>query len=499
MSMTWPPTNPPASPAPHTHPPRDGRSADPGSRSAAGLAWICLIVLLVVVAALQQGAGSAAKGHAGGAVAAVDDPEDDPNFMIAKIAVRLHAAMPPPGTGGAAPDPLDPFVQMMETAAHTNASKLRLASVVAELKGVPAATERLDKLEADLPADATLRADVAAFRALLTGPTGAKPDTEALRALTKRHGFFASLAAMQELPDTDPARAKLKAQGNVLVAVFVLLGCVVALAVLTGFGLFITALVLAATRRLRFAHAMPAPGGSLGVEMAAVFFGAFLLLKAGTLTVSHFAGKENAVWFSFIAQWVLIGVIAWPRLRGMNWANARQSLGLHSGRGVFREVGSGVVGYLACLPILLTGAVITLIAMLIREAVRKAMNLPESGPAGNPIFDLVSGIGGLQLVILVALAVLWAPLVEETVFRGGLFRQIGSRTNWMFAAGASALVFALGHAYDLVLLFPVFALGFSFALIRQWRASLIASMTAHFIHNSFVMTVALSLISLLRD
>lgn len=498
MSMTWPPTNPPASSAPAAPPSAAARPADPGSRGAAGIAWVCLVVLLLVVAALQQGAGSVAKRQS--TPAAIDDPEDDPNLLIAKIVVRIHAAMPPAGSGAASsPDPMDPFVQMMGPAARSDASKLRVTSVVAELKGTAAANEQLDKLEADLPADSPLRADAATFRALYSGQASARPDAEAIKSLTERHGFYARLAAMHGLPATDPAREKLKAQGGVLVLVLVLVGCAVALAVLAGFALFITAIVLLFTRRLRFAHAMPAPGGSLGVEMAAVFFAAFLLLKGATLAVSHFAGKENAVWFSFIAQWAMLGIIAWPLFRAMPWPQTRQALGLHSGRGILRELGAGIVGYLACIPILLTGAVITLIAMLIREAVRKALNMPESGPPGNPVFDLVAGISGTQLVILVALATLWAPLVEETVFRGGLFRQIGSRTNWVFAAATSALVFALGHAYDLLLLFPVFALGFSFALIRQWRSSLVSSMTAHFIHNSFVMTVALSLVTLLGD
>ncbi len=475
--------------------------ADPGSRRAAGWAWVWMAVLLVAVAALQQGAGSAAKKPAGaagggggaGEIAAADD---DPNVLPGKIAVRLRAVIPMAAGTPPEQDPLAPFGRMLRDAAKTPEGKVRAAAVLGEIEGAGAAGAMLDEVEKDLAAESVLRGDVAVLRALWAA---ARPGDDALKGFEERHGWFAKVAQMRSAADGAAARERLKSQGMRLAVVLVALGGVIALALVAGFGLFVTAVALAASGRLRWRHVMPAPGGSFGVEMAAVFFGAFLLLKGATLAVGHWAGREEAVWFSFLAQWLILGVVLWPRVRGVPWSVARRSLGWHSGEGVVREVLAGVVGYLACLPFVLGGAVLTLLAMLLRELVRQQMGWAEPPDGANPVMDLVSGVSGWQVPLLVGLAVVWAPVVEETVFRGGLFRQVGARMHWVPAALLTALVFALGHAYDVVLLFPVFALGVSFALIRQWRGSLIASMTGHFLHNAFVMTMALCVVNLVAE
>ncbi len=512
MSNPWLPTPLPQQPTGTAAPTaagvlvETGHRPEPGTRGAAKLAWLCAAALLVAVVVLQQGVGSAAgrgaagRGAAGsaGAAAAIDPAEDDPNLLIAKIFVRINAALKESGAAAApGPDPMEPFVNQLRQGARTDTSKLRLVPILGETRSAQEALAELDQLEKGLPADSPLRGDAAVFRAVYEGR--APPDADALKGLVDRHGYFGRVAGAFGTPATDPFRARTRAQGSTLVVVFLVLGFVMLAGLLAGFGLFITALVMMATRSLRFRHVPAAAGGSLGIEMVAVFFLGFLVLKASSMGVASLAGRDTVVWFSLCAQWGLLAIFAWPMARGMGWGEARASLGLHSGRGLLREMGAGLVGYLACLPILLLGAITTLVALLVREAIRKAMNLPDSGPPANPILELLSGTSGVQLVILVALAVVWAPLVEETVFRGGLFRHLTGYMPWLAAGLVSATVFALGHAYDALLLFPVMALGIGFAIIRQWRGSLIASMTAHAIHNAFVMTMTLTVFSLLGD
>ncbi|MFN0011991.1 MAG: lysostaphin resistance A-like protein [Phycisphaerales bacterium] len=509
MANPWPPTHLPQELAAAAAPTAGAVLADtqrrpePGSRGAAKLAWLCAAVLLFAVVVLQQSIGSgSAAGQApaagSGATAVVDAADDDPNLIIAKIFVRINAALKESGAAsGPGPDPMEPFVDQLRQGARTHASRLRLAPILGETRGAESALGQLDELEKDLPADSPLRADAAAFRAVYEG--SAPPDAGAMKGLVDRHGYFGRVAETFGTGPADPFRVKAREQGSTLIVVFVALGLVVLVGLLTGFGLFITALVMMATRSLRLRHVPAAAGGSLGIEMVAVFFLGFLVLKASSMWVASFAGRDTVVWFSLCAQWGLLAIFAWPFARGMPWGEARASLGLHSGRGIVREMAAGLVGYLACIPILLLGAITTLVALLVREAVRKAMNLPDAGPPTNPILELLAGTNGVQLVLLIALAVVWAPLVEETVFRGGLFRHLTGYMPWVAAGLVSALVFALGHAYDALLLFPVMALGIGFAIIRQWRGSLIASMTAHAIHNAFVMTLTLAVFSQLGD
>jgi membrane protease YdiL (CAAX protease family) len=55
------------------------------------------------------------------------------------------------------------------------------------------------------------------------------------------------------------------------------------------------------------------------------------------------------------------------------------------------------------------------------------------------------------------------------------------------------------HGYNILLLGPVICLGFVFALMREWRGSLIGSMTAHFLHNATALALVLLALSALKD
>jgi membrane protease YdiL (CAAX protease family) len=82
----------------------------------------------------------------------------------------------------------------------------------------------------------------------------------------------------------------------------------------------------------------------------------------------------------------------------------------------------------------------------------------------------------------------WAPLTEEAIFRGALYRHLRGRAGTAVCTIATALVFGLMHGYALPLLIPIITLGVIFALMREWRGSLVASITAHFLHNATVLT-----------
>ncbi len=103
-----------------------------------------------------------------------------------------------------------------------------------------------------------------------------------------------------------------------------------------------------------------------------------------------------------------------------------------------------------------------------------------------------------MIALIVALATMWAPLAEESVFRGALFRHLRGRMHWVAAGLLSAVAFAVVHNYGLLLTPPLIALGFAFAAMREWRGSLIAPMTAHLLHNGTIMLVVVLAISITR-
>jgi membrane protease YdiL (CAAX protease family) len=88
---------------------------------------------------------------------------------------------------------------------------------------------------------------------------------------------------------------------------------------------------------------------------------------------------------------------------------------------------------------------------------------------------------GITLFVLVA--VVMAPLFEETFFRGFLFRGFATSWGWVWGALASATVFGLAHL-QLSVFVPLFALGFALAWVYKRTGSLWTSITLHALFNA---------------
>ncbi|HEX5659544.1 MAG TPA: type II CAAX endopeptidase family protein, partial [Polyangiales bacterium] len=94
-----------------------------------------------------------------------------------------------------------------------------------------------------------------------------------------------------------------------------------------------------------------------------------------------------------------------------------------------------------------------------------------------------------QLVWLGALAVVAAPLFEELLFRGILYRGLRRSVGAKPAIFASALVFALVHPATSFA--PVFVMAVCAATAFELTGTLVAPMLTHMIYNGIVVTLAL--------
>ncbi|MDW0110477.1 CPBP family intramembrane glutamic endopeptidase [Sporosarcina aquimarina] len=93
--------------------------------------------------------------------------------------------------------------------------------------------------------------------------------------------------------------------------------------------------------------------------------------------------------------------------------------------------------------------------------------------------------------ILIICIVLFAPILEEIVFRRVVFGGIYTKTNFWIAALASALIFAAVHnelEHILVYLMP----GLVFSYIYYKTKRIWTPMIAHMLMNGFVMIVTLN-------
>ncbi|MBA7631037.1 hypothetical protein ES703_38564 [subsurface metagenome] len=94
---------------------------------------------------------------------------------------------------------------------------------------------------------------------------------------------------------------------------------------------------------------------------------------------------------------------------------------------------------------------------------------------------------GLGWAIIALLAVVVAPVAEETFFRGFLFRGIGNRYGYGWGAVFSALLFSLAHILQPGAFLPIFLLGLLLAWLYMKTGSIWACIFTHFAYNSIAL------------
>ena len=109
---------------------------------------------------------------------------------------------------------------------------------------------------------------------------------------------------------------------------------------------------------------------------------------------------------------------------------------------------------------------------------------------GSENTAVLSDIAKVSPIIIICI-VIFAPILEEMIFRRVLFGGLYQKTNFIIAAVISALIFAAVHGelqHTLIYMAP--ALVFSFIYYKTKR--LLAPIIAHLLMNGFVVIVQLN-------
>lgn len=471
-------------------------SPDPGSRSIARFCWLAALVLFATIVAVQQGVfeGSAKNvAHAKGGKVEIQPPSGEV-LMLGRIWVKTVRHQKP--VKGSFEDQI--LKMEMDFFANTDADRLRMVPVAGELWGKEEVDARLHALELKLPADSPLRSDLAVLERIYSGE---RPDRDApeVKTFLERHTYFAELALSHGLADNDPARAKLITGGEAAIVLMTVGMCIYVLVIGLGFILLIVWSILVLMGRVRLRYVAPTTGGSLGIEIFTVFLGGFALLKVAAALIGLIVTDAKVAHaIVMLLQWSLVLIVLYPKFRGYPLGESWRRLGFHTGTGVFREIGAGVLGYIGSLPLLILGLVGAFILMVIWAAVSQMLGYEPEG-ASNTLIDMIAKMDWWEMLLLGTLALVWAPIVEEFVFRGGLLRDLSSRVWGIVAAVLTSFFFAFAHGYPIVLLPILMGLATGFAFIRFWRGSIIGCITAHCIHNTFAMTMLYIVSQLLKD
>ncbi|UOQ44327.1 CPBP family intramembrane metalloprotease [Halobacillus salinarum] len=94
--------------------------------------------------------------------------------------------------------------------------------------------------------------------------------------------------------------------------------------------------------------------------------------------------------------------------------------------------------------------------------------------------------------LFIFIPVLFAPILEEIIFRKIIFGSLYKRTNFFVAVIISALVFGLFH-FDVTHLFVYFAMGVVFAFLYVKTKRIITPIIAHMAMNSLVVLTQFNL------
>ncbi len=374
--------------------------------------------------------------------------------------------------------------------------RLRFAILAGELAGPEEALQHLKQLEDDRRAGMVEARDVSVeavgkLERLYTGyrqqprrPNLSPEDQEWLRS---HLGWFGQLALAPRDGDPTAREQALAPAKRTLVVYFCVLGLGF-LGLLAGGALLIVLVIIAFLGYLRGGLECGTSWGGVYAET----FALYMLLFVGLSYLSRFIpvpGRLSMLFSGAIAFASLLA-LCWPRVRGLSWRQIRQDLGLYFDGQPLLQVLCGPACYLCALPMLLAGVLITLALMWAQRQLGLGdPSRPGAGPT-HPIMAeaLQSDVWVWVQVFLVACVA--APIVEEIMFRGVLYRHLreascrwGRVLSVLFSAAASSFIFAAIHPQGWLGIPVLMLLAFVFALAREWRRSLVPSMIAHGLNN----------------
>lgn len=410
------------------------------------------------------------------------------------VAARYCVGAKPMLTGN--PAELQKLIGPIQKLARTPLERFRLVPVLVELDQRDAARTALESLARD-PAAKALQPDIASLSHIYN--VSPLPLTEAEQAaLIQRHAWFGQLAVSQAPGAPADSREIVRISARRAFYWMIALGLAALGAVAVGLGVLVLLIVLACTGVVQrrydpnfgargtsdyAGYAPPLPAQSCGIPatLSPVYLECFALYMflwmVGGLAMRVVFTKVPLSYAWLLTPLVLFA-ICWPALNGRPWSEVRLALGWHAGRGWAKEILCGFAGYVAFLPIMALGVLLT----------SYLTQFSDQSPS-HPLLNEITGDFRKMLGVY-ALACIFAPIVEETLFRGAFYHHLRGRWPWWISAPIVAVIFAIIHPQGLLGMPVLILIALMLATLREWRGSLIASATAHAINN-FVATTLL--------
>ena len=312
--------------------------------------------------------------------------------------------------------------------------------------------------------------------------------------LHEKMGWLGRLAAVPEASGKTTLREEVlsEAMTGTVIASLAFLGGVVAL--LAGFVLAVR--TIRSWKRGEFEGRFDNREGvhNIYIETFAIWLVYFFGIQFAIGSWVDAMGFDPLVVSPVIMFSSLIALI-WPVIRGIPFSQVRQDIGWTSTKPI-RDFFAAPVGYLATIPLVF----ITLLVLLSVFGLGMQSGAPAATEefsrgqsVSHPLQEYVGESSAYVVLWVILSACVAAPIVEETVFRGILYRHLRDVTaHWrvtatvVFSSLVNAFIFAAIHPQGVMLIPVLGSLAVGFSLMREWRRSLYPSMIMHAIHNGLV-------------
>lgn len=491
----------------------DSFDRPPSFKTYPGVAWTVIIILSIVAIALHSIDLSPSKQPA-------EQKSDGVDLILMELQGKYLV-----GLASVMGNRAQLYAQITELNTGTIGQRHRFIVLSAELKGPAEAAENLRKLHALLEDEdgKSRRVEMTpeqqtvhhALRKIYDVDSGNEqqavaqsidriaslPGDERSLLITQL-GWFGELALAPEGGD-HVRRQDVIASASL--AVFIIVGVVglVALMGLGGFVGWIVVLVLAIQRQVRLSNlaTLAAPHG-VYAETFAVWMLLFLLMQvAGAMAAGLLPSLGMVVVIA--AFFASLSALAWPLMRDIRWNQVGRDVGLAIRRNPLSDIAVGVGGYCMALPLVAVGFIVTYVLILLQQALQPDRGLfdPAGGPA-HPVIVELAGDRLLPKLLVLALGAIAAPIVEEVMFRGVLYRHLRGATAMLGVVGSviisalvSSFIFAAIHPQGWVAIPALASLALAFALMREWRGTVWPCMVMHGISNFIVLGTLIALLS----
>ncbi len=385
----------------------------------------------------------------------------------------------------------------------TYAQRLRFVVLAGELKGPDEAREQLRLIDTkyrrrngEPPAEEAETARI--LDRLYDVRTGNPKDVAFLpedeqQTLRQQLDWFGDLALAPPGGKDEAARAAVLVPA--IRTMWAVLGAGIFMFVLgfAGLAFLVTLIVLSFLDRLRSGLAPTSAHHGIYAETFAVYMLLFLGLSVGTRhAINWLSLEQGRLTLSGLAALGSLSALVWPVLRGIPWQQVRRDIGWHFDRLPGLELILGPGCYAMSLPMLVVGAMLYLTLTKLRDWL--GFGPVEFGPSkspGHPIVFWVSHARWWVWLEVLFVASFVAPIVEETMFRGVLYRHLrAASSRWrpalsfLFSAIVVSFLFAVIHPQGFLAVPMLMALAVAFTLMREWRGTLLPSMIAHGINNA---------------